>query len=90
MIETPPFNDSLFMDGHSQVQARTWVLWFQHIYDLYNNSLKYLDPNYTFFGKAAPQNPLEGQVAYADGSSWDPGGGIGYYRYHSGGWVRIG
>ena len=89
-IGKPPLNDSLFADGHSVIQSRPWMLWFQQIYDLYNNVLKYSDPSYRFFGQAAPDNPAEGLIAYADGVSWNQGGGVGYYRYYSGGWVRIG
>lgn len=29
----------------------------------------------------APLRPKEGQIAFADGNRWDPGGGKGYYWY---------
>ena len=90
-MNIPPLNDSLFADGHSQVVSPAWVMFLRSIYDLYNDSLKYIDPAYTLFGKQAPAIPVEGMIAYADGTNWNPGGtGVGYYRYHSGGWVRIG
>lgn len=41
---------------------------------------------------AAPAKPQDGQLAYADGSDWNPGSGRGVYRYDSTsvGWVLLG
>lgn len=36
--------------------------------------------------EAAPVQPEEGQIVRADGSSWDPGSGRGYYGYDEGLW----
>lgn len=38
---------------------------------------------------AAPTDPKIGQVAYADGTNWDPGSGEGLYLYKSAGWTFI-
>ncbi len=35
----------------------------------------------------APAKPREGDLRYADGTNWNPGGGAGLYRYTSGAWV---
>lgn len=37
---------------------------------------------------AAPSSPVDGQIAFADGTSWDPGSGRGMYYYDSG-WVAM-
>lgn len=37
----------------------------------------------------APTKPQEGDVIYADGTSWNPGGGIGIYAYVGGAWVKL-
>lgn len=41
---------------------------------------------------AAPTKPQDGQLAYADGSDWNPGSGRGVYRYDSTSvaWVFLG
>ena len=39
---------------------------------------------------AAPGKPRTGDVVLADGTTWDPGSGAGFYGYHSGGWVKLG
>ena len=41
---------------------------------------------------SAPARPQDGQLAYADGSSWNPGSGRGVYRWDSTsvGWVFLG
>lgn len=39
---------------------------------------------------AAPVNPEEGDIVRADGTSWDPGSGGGFYGYHAGAWVFLG
>jgi hypothetical protein len=39
--------------------------------------------------KHAPDRPREGMIVHADGTSWDPGGGQGTYRYQGGLWVKV-
>lgn len=40
---------------------------------------------------AEPRKPRQGDIRYADGTDWDPGGGEGMYFYNSGGlWVKLG
>lgn len=38
----------------------------------------------------APQNPREGMIVYADGTTWNPGQGEGVYVYTNGAWVPLG
>jgi len=45
----------------------------------------HLDVVYT-----APTKPNQGDIRYADGTSWDPGSGEGIYFYNSAGsWVKL-
>lgn len=37
----------------------------------------------------APSKPREGDLANADGTSWNPGGGAGLYQYLGGAWVKV-
>lgn len=37
---------------------------------------------------AAPASPANGMLAYADGSSWNPGSGAGLYCYEGGSWTK--
>jgi len=39
---------------------------------------------------APPQKPQLGMIYLADGTDWNPGGGAGYYGYHSGAWNKLG
>jgi hypothetical protein len=36
-----------------------------------------------------PAKPREGMIVYADGVSWDPGGGAGVYVYRVGAWKKL-
>lgn len=36
-----------------------------------------------------PENPEEGMIVIADGTSWNPGGGGGGYIYENGSWRRL-
>lgn len=38
----------------------------------------------------APEKPRDGNIAFADGTNWNPGSGAGFYGYHSGGWQLLG
>lgn len=31
---------------------------------------------------AAPDSPVDGEIVFADGENWDPGGGKGYYWFN--------
>ena len=39
---------------------------------------------------AAPQKPRDGMVVKADGTTWNPGSGAGYYGYRAGAWRFLG
>ena len=43
-----------------------------------------LDPQYV-----APAKPREGMVVLADGTSWNPGAGAGFYGYRGGAWRKL-
>lgn len=39
---------------------------------------------------SAPPNPADGLIAYADGTSWNPGAtGEGVYAYVNGAWTKL-
>ena len=38
----------------------------------------------------APTKPRDGDVRYADGTSWNPGAGKGVYVYKTSAWVLLG
>lgn len=38
---------------------------------------------------AAPAALADGTIAYADGTSWNPGSGAGFYGYVSGAWTKL-
>ena len=38
---------------------------------------------------AAPDKPRNGQLEYADGTSWDPGSGAGIYWFDGSSWTKL-
>lgn len=38
---------------------------------------------------AEPEKPREGMIVHADGTDWNPGEGVGIYKYEGGAWVRL-
>lgn len=36
-----------------------------------------------------PDEPFNGMIVYADGTSWNPGSGEGVYAYENGAWVKL-
>lgn len=36
-----------------------------------------------------PERPRDGMIVYADGASWDPGSGEGFYGRENGAWVKL-
>jgi hypothetical protein len=45
----------------------------------------HLDKSY-----AAPTKPREGDIRYADGTTWNPGSGQGIYAYYGAAWHFLG
>ena len=39
---------------------------------------------------AAPSKPREGDIRLADGTTWNPGSGAGFYGYRGGAWHLLG
>ena len=37
----------------------------------------------------APTKPREGNIAFADGTDWNPGSGRGIYEYRGGAWQKL-
>jgi hypothetical protein len=37
----------------------------------------------------APPKPREGNMAFADGTNWNPGSGRGLYEYRGGTWQKL-
>ena len=37
----------------------------------------------------APLRPQNGDIVYADGVSWNPGMGEGFYGYENGSWTKL-
>jgi hypothetical protein len=38
---------------------------------------------------AEPARPADGMIVYADGATWDPGSGAGFYGREAGAWVKL-
>ena len=38
---------------------------------------------------AEPDKPRNGQLVYADGTSWNPGAGVGIYWYDGSSWTKL-
>lgn len=37
----------------------------------------------------APLKPRDGDIRYADGTSWNPGAGVGIYAFLGAAWVKL-
>lgn len=58
--------------------------------ELVELSLKLRQPLIFDERTVAISKPVEGQVEFADGTSWNPGGGKGLYIYYSATWNKLG
>lgn len=56
----------------------------RRIADVLNRETLYMPPL-----SVEPAKPSNGMIAYADGSNWDPGSGLGFYGYENGTWVKL-
>ena len=45
--------------------------------------------NVTYMVSYVAPSPVVGMVAFADGTSWNPGGGRGLYEYRVASWVKL-
>lgn len=70
-------------------RSDTMELWLRKNLQLYEEYLDAKRPRVAQY-TAAPINPEEGDIVRADGTSWNPGSGGGFYGYHGGAWVFLG
>lgn len=56
----------------------------RRIADLINERVLFTQPL-----AEAPARPVNGVIAYADGTNWNPGSGEGFYGYENGSWVKL-
>lgn len=65
----------------------------KYVEDEFNRLSEYLNTPQDFivFKMTAqvPTRPVEGMIAYADGTNWNPGSGKGLYKYQSGAWSLV-
>lgn len=66
-------------DGKVNAQLR-------QLSQLINGGFNFLRLETTY---AVPAKPRNGELRYADGTSWDPGSGEGFYGYEAGAWVKL-
>jgi len=71
-----------------QPPERDLQLWMQKNFILFETYLRGSQTATLY--TAAPINPDEGMIVRADGTSWNPGSGGGFYGYHGGAWVFLG
>lgn len=58
--------------------------------ELKNISVHLLQPLFLDKTFEAPNKPIEGEVRYADGTVWNPGGGEGIYAFYNSTWNKLG
>lgn len=56
----------------------------ERIASILNTSILHTDPL-----SAPPAKPENGMITYADGTTWNPGAGEGFYGYEAGAWVKL-
>jgi hypothetical protein len=66
-----------------------WQQWLAQVAAT-GNAIQGIDPTNPQFGKTAPSGPVRGALAYANGTSWNPGSGEGLYRWTGSAWRFIG
>ena len=70
--------------NNPDVQEALNVLW---------QKLQELEDDTNFFhieeSNAAPDNPTEEMIVFADGTNWDPGSGRGLYRFNGTTWEAL-
>lgn len=61
--------------------------------ELQNINLALTEPNQFYRLEMlfkTPPKPRDGMIVLADGTSWNPGSGAGYYGYRAGAWRFLG
>jgi hypothetical protein len=67
--------------------------WQRYVYNelmKVSAAIRLLAQGHCEFLNVAPSKPREGDIAGADGTNWNPGGGKGVYGYYSSAWHFLG
>ena len=75
----------------ASAEPKDIVLWVQALIENIVFQLNNGIPKLRFAQQdGAPLKPRDGNVAFADGTNWNPGSGKGFYGYYSGAWHFLG
>ncbi len=87
----PANNSSAFYaPGPVPVEPKDIPLYLQQEFEKIQAAVNRLADGHLDKIHAAPSKPRDGDFRYADGTNWNPGSGIGFYRYNGSAWVFLG
>ncbi len=69
---------------------KDWPRYFQEEHEKIAASINLAIDGFAEVVYVAPPKPRNGMLREADGVSWNPGAGAGYYIYRAGAWVKVG
>lgn len=65
-------------------------MYLQNEYVKIQRAIEQLATGHIDISYVAPTKPRDGDLRYADGTSWNPGSGKGLYIYKTNAWVLLG
>ena len=89
MLISAPLRDPIA--GAEVVSSAAWQSWFTELQRQYDQVWRWTDPTHPDYGKVEPPENMRrrGLLAYADGVTWNPGGGEGVYWHNGSGWTKL-
>lgn len=75
--------------GSPPSDMRTAIEELYRVVEIHQGVLDQINRSFGTVLHTEPVRPRECAVAFADGTDWDPGAGMGLYQYQGGAWVKL-
>lgn len=89
MVRTPNNNSYRYAPVTAPISASDFPLWAENEFRNIKGALDIIASGGKEKLYVAPLKPRDGDFAYADGSSWNPGYGAGLYYYNGTSWLFV-
>lgn len=89
MVRTPNNNSYRYAPVTAPISASDFPLWAENEFRNIKGALDIIASGSKEKLYVAPLKPRDGDFAYADGSSWNPGYGAGLYYYDGTSWLLV-
>ncbi len=90
MVRTPSIASAFYAPNDPPIGQQDLRQWIREELVRVSAAISLLAEGHIDASHVAPTRQRDGDIRYADGTDWNPGGGEGIYAYYNSTWNRLG